>query len=512
MSGQGAGAMGPPSRPADKPTDISELTDVLGQAGVDMRDEENALIAEFSRGQTQSGRFTAQPPSQHAAGPSLPAPPTGGIWTGLRPPPQNLPGGHFGQSVFTGPAQPYRDPNEVAEEEHRAAVRRREQVKAYHLHDPFLSGNSLRTKIIKRVNDNHLRWPHDGFREQAPSLGAVNSTSIVGTDGTSIQAVTAKFIDKDAPMAELMTLVSLAAAERVRGLIEDAASLAKGRRVGAHGLVPPEWADLAVGNGTAESIIATTLPANKMGWEVPAISTANPLKRSHAAANQLPSPNSSPDTDPPSTTTISFPNTLTKSLRTFTSSERNAEEDRVSKRTRRATSVATAGNPSTSATPSATAPSTPGGPGLIAPDVAEPAITASTAKKLTKKEMAKQASQRMDVAHQQQSANMTARMMLGGGGGRFGKKYSWMTGGSGASGGGGGVGGLGSAGGGKLGASGAGGTGTDAGQLGGGGKRMGEWREDKERGAGIQLRDWVGALENDAKEKTSLARSYGALK
>lgn len=36
--------MGPPSRPNDKPTDMNELSDVLLGSGVDLREEEAALM------------------------------------------------------------------------------------------------------------------------------------------------------------------------------------------------------------------------------------------------------------------------------------------------------------------------------------------------------------------------------------------------------------------------------------------------------------------------------------
>lgn len=44
-----------------------------------------------------------------------------------------------------------------------------------------------------------------------------------------------------------------------------------------------------------------------------------------------------------------------------------------------------------------------------------------------------------------------------------------------------------------------------------GGRRIGEWREDRERGAGIQLRDLVSVLEADGKEKRVLAKMYSKL-
>ena len=36
--------MGPPSRPNDKPTDVADLSDVLAGSGVDLREEEAALM------------------------------------------------------------------------------------------------------------------------------------------------------------------------------------------------------------------------------------------------------------------------------------------------------------------------------------------------------------------------------------------------------------------------------------------------------------------------------------
>lgn len=44
------------------------------------------------------------------------------------------------------------------------------------------------------------------------------------------------------------------------------------------------------------------------------------------------------------------------------------------------------------------------------------------------------------------------------------------------------------------------------------GKRIGEWREDGEKGLGVQIRDWVGALEGDGRERKAVVRAYMKMK
>jgi hypothetical protein len=41
--------------------------------------------------------------------------------------------------------------------------------------------------------------------------------------------------------------------------------------------------------------------------------------------------------------------------------------------------------------------------------------------------------------------------------------------------------------------------------------RLGTWREDREKGRNIQLRDWVHALERDGREGRALQRAYTEL-
>jgi len=41
-----------------------------------------------------------------------------------------------------------------------------------------------------------------------------------------------------------------------------------------------------------------------------------------------------------------------------------------------------------------------------------------------------------------------------------------------------------------------------------GARRLGTWREDREKGVGIQIRDWITVLEEDGHEKKALQKAY----
>ena len=115
-----------------------------------------------------------------------------------------------------------------------------------------------------------------------------------------------------------------------------------------------------------------------------------------------------------------------------------------------------------------------------------------------KKEQKRQAEAKATEAQQHAATNKTTNMALGL------KKKSWMSGGGG--------------GGGSLGlprvntqglprpsaANGAGGQLAPV-------KKYGDFREDKEHGKGIQLRDLIAVLETDGKDTKALARAYKKL-
>lgn len=192
---------------------------------------------------------------------------------------------------------------------------------------------------------------------------------------------------------------------------------------------------------------------------------------------------------------------MTLTMRDSAKSEREWEEARLRRRQRRKD-----GPPDGTPAPSRSGSVAPGTPGSVAPD----------AEKMTKKEMKKNQAAKAAEAHSHANQNMTSSMFAGFGGksNLFGKKskgktYDWMNvgrGGSGAStptrptpGGKASGGGGGSA------------TPSSLALTTEGRNRLGTWREDKEKGKNIQLRDWVTALERDGREGKALHHAYAHL-
>lgn len=173
--------------------------------------------------------------------------------------------------------------------------------------------------------------------------------------------------------------------------------------------------------------------------------------------------------------------------------DRDVEEARLRKRQKRL-------NPEPAAAGSRAGSAAPGTPGTGAAPEAETATKAPSKKELKKGA----AAARLAEASSTASTNQTLSTLMGGFG-RKKKEYSWMQ---------------------KSG-SGANTPKASAGEAsssaaGGGSKvpekttltgdprypRLGTWREDKEKGKGIQLRDWVIALEMDGIEVKAIQDAY----
>lgn len=191
-------------------------------------------------------------------------------------------------------------------------------------------------------------------------------------------------------------------------------------------------------------------------------------------------------------------NETISAIRDVTRTERDWEESRLRRRNARTEGAKESGTPSRAGS---VAPGTPG---------ATP--TEGSTKKESKKEQKKTAAAKAAEATNHASQNITSSMFVGKTGGLFGKKkYDWMNPKP------------------RSGASTparAGTPGAAAGPGGGPGggaqaentplttesrMRLGIWREDKEKGRGIQLRDWVGALEADGVDGAVLQKAYDRL-
>lgn len=200
--------------------------------------------------------------------------------------------------------------------------------------------------------------------------------------------------------------------------------------------------------------------------------------------------------------TLAVPKTtsITRTLTELARRDRAAEEARRKLRAARAAKKAAQAAQAAATTPDSANPGTPtdgkilpaGMLGEKAPEV-----------KMTKKEREKLAKQDVSDEVATRNANTTASLQLAG----MGKSYSWMKGGGSSTpkppgaaarallakaGGAGGTAAAGS----TAKSHPEGWTAKD--------RQFGEWREDSVGGRGIQLRDWVGVLEMDGRERTTL--------
>jgi Transcription initiation factor TFIID component TAF4 family len=244
--------MGPPTgpvqKPQDKPIDTNDLADVLAGGVVDLKDEEMALQGSYfgSQPQASNNNYQYQPPNaSFTSSPSTVAhTPNASFDNSFNAGSQ---GGSFGPPV----------PQSQYEEQ-----RRNEQIRAlatskqYHLNEPFLGPGALSQKVKKASLGNRLRLPIDDI----------------------MQSRMGQQIHADNSLADMVTILSLAANDRLRGLVETARVLSSSRRKTAHGQVPTEWADLAISNGQ-ESAVLSKASLQRNGWESAVSPKTLPLKR-----------------------------------------------------------------------------------------------------------------------------------------------------------------------------------------------------------------------------------------
>ncbi|KAL1302696.1 hypothetical protein AAFC00_003058 [Neodothiora populina] len=491
------GAMGPPPRPnADKPEkeekdkihDINDVTDVFHGSGIDLREEENYMSSTF-RNTHATGSYN----NSFGSTSTVPSPNSSFGY---------LSQGNLGsQTAFAGngpvsqaPAT-QEDIQKEVERKHAAAARELAISRQQHLKDSFLVSNRIRHRMHQVAYEQGVALNVEGLFDKIDPTP--NTQTMTGPNGQGIAAIQDKdkrglqekpkdgYLQETAPLADILTLVSVAANERLRAMLDDAYRLARARRYGSHGLVPPDLADLATGDDP-QPTTAVPDPIIDPEWENRKRGSDGNIKAKDSAS---PAP------------TISFSDTLSKHLINLAIQDRDAEKERVRKRQERARRLAAKNDDGAMdlkpdiSTPSATpAPET----SQVAPE-----------KPMTKKERERQAKlgQTEDVLHK--NANVTAAMALGLG---KKKKYNWMSGGASAvpsnpfkaakpapspmA------------------------NGTPSGKSPAGSaepkidkalqvreRKWGGWREDGIEGRGIQIRDWVQVLERDGREKKALQKA-----
>ena len=501
-----AGAMGPPLRPPldkEKPTDVSDLSDVLSGSGIDLKAEEAALVSRFNHEQPAGSSIA---PFSNIYAPSLNGAAVNQYY-GNRVHgdllSRNVPGdktSFYGSGTFNQPAVPYQ---EGVEEERirKRTLRIQAEREQYHLNNPFLLGANISKKIHKQIATTQVRVNNDGHYKSNTPPSAPYQVYASGPDHHEVLTVLKgqDSLAYNSSMAQLLTLLSLACKERLRLVIEDSATLAQGRRVGAHGIVPADLADIAIGvrpakptnlapDSTEATGTSTASPPN--GHLAHYCSYADWLIRDIGSADP-----SMPKSAAPSTASkiIQFPNVITPFCQGSAKKCQSAEERRAAKRQKRSNNEDSPIDPSGANSVS--------GPIFLANGLPEFDIK----KPMSKKESKRQETTKATEAQQHAATQQTMKMQLGG----RSAQRSWMTSST------------------TKPAPGMGfqvpvrkppsqvrpgtGPGSTGAQT---GKRKvpDEFREDGEMGLKIQLRDILLSLEGDeVKEGKALARAYRKL-
>lgn len=258
--------MGPPSKPAEKPTKEYEydISDSLAGTGVDLRAEEQAL-AEFYAGSFMPDARTGLPSNPPGTKGSM----YGAGWANQPGPPPD------GKTQEEWAA-------EVAKKAWEDAAQRIAIVRSNEIRDPFCQVSVLHHKADKIAKEyglslnldlrttnsmGKMKLPHD-FHEK-PTIKVATKTS----DDGAITMTTGSWLPHDAFLVDQLALLSIATKHRLRELLEDANVVATTRQTTSHGEVPEEWTDVAVPLKYGVEVQETA--------ESAASPPANPLKRTY---------------------------------------------------------------------------------------------------------------------------------------------------------------------------------------------------------------------------------------
>ncbi|KAG5930472.1 hypothetical protein E4U42_001044 [Claviceps africana] len=482
--------MGPPQRPAERPTKDYEydVTDSLAGTGIDLRAEEQYMSELYSNAMDANSEARTGF-AQHPAG---------------------------SKSTFYG-AGPANQPAEnVSEQDQRKfALKAAEQAwadssmrlavqRTQEINDPFLLVAILHRRAEKIARENHISLNLD-MKNNAQSMGkmrlpeqfptpAVTVKMQPGPDSIMVQT-TGSYIPQDSFLVDQLALMSIATKQRLREMVGDANVVAVNRQKTSHGEIPEDWtAAGAPMNAEPLGEAAEVDPSKDVADGTPVASESAPLKRSadDAALGNC---------TKPAKKLAKITSSMTLTMRELARQEREWEEARLRRRQKRKEGTTDVGS-----APSRSGSIANGTPGSIAPESDKP---------MTKKEMKKHQTLKAAEANSHANQNITSSMFagLGGKGNLFGKKksgktYDWLNagrGGSGAS-----TPTKSASGTGMKGPNGAPGTPSPASlaMTTEGRNRLGTWREDKEKGKNIQLRDWVVVLERDGREVKALQQAY----
>jgi hypothetical protein len=224
------GSMGPPSRPADKATDIRSLEDPLAGTGVNLDEEERNL--------TTSTYYSQQAGANVSFG-SL--------------------GGSFGTSSGSNSFERPGSSGQVnGHKETPEELQRRTQAEAdfragrwaqHPLWDAFLQGDPLEKRLNKHTYENGIKSPKEGLFYATKAQSRPQTTRVAGHDGaTQIidRGQTILSTESGDALGDIMKLISLATRDRVTGLLEHSGRLACERRDHSAGRIPTDWKAVAI--------------------------------------------------------------------------------------------------------------------------------------------------------------------------------------------------------------------------------------------------------------------------
>jgi hypothetical protein len=262
MPPQGAGTMGPPSKPEKLKEDGIDPMDVLGGTGIDLREEEQYSFQLYNTS-FNSQRSGASQPGTISSGHSF----------------TQFPPGEERSFYGAGPANAAAEvPDTKSQEEYiskiadrvwHTAARDLAISRQRELDRPFLEIATVHKKMEKIARENGLMLNLDNGHMGTMKLPGhfqtptVKVQSLAGPNGV-IAATSGGFIPLDSLLVDQVALLSIAAKYRLRGLIEDATKLSRGRQATSHGIVPAEWADVAAPAQPPRAIVEG---APRSGWE-----------------------------------------------------------------------------------------------------------------------------------------------------------------------------------------------------------------------------------------------------
>lgn len=271
--------MPPPKVPYSKATDNAELekanardldvnniSDVLTGSGIDLRAEEDNLLHSYGNRSGYGTSFNSQ-----ATGSTISPHSSFNNWSQQ--------GGH-GAFQGSGPLS-----QSMTQEQHEAEFLRKHEQAARILNesaqqcltDPFCDANVLRHRMARRAYENGIQVNVDGLFDKIPDKTPrdVTRTTQAGANGEQVVGLeAASLLNQNAPLVEILSLLSLAAEERIRTIVEDSFALSQGRQNTSHGIIPPQMLDIAVKEPDAEPKMAAPINVLRTPWEAPESATS----------------------------------------------------------------------------------------------------------------------------------------------------------------------------------------------------------------------------------------------